>query len=50
MMDGEIQPLYSRWFQGPIPPKGVTLEVPMSALMRDQVRFPSDKVGDDIGG
>ena len=50
MMDGEIQSLYSRWFQGPIPPKGVTLEVPMGALMRDQVRFPSDKVGDDIGG
>ncbi len=31
MMDGEIQPLYKRWFQSPIPPKGVTLEVPMSA-------------------
>jgi hypothetical protein len=24
--------------------------VPMNALMRDQVRFPTDKVGDEIGG
>lgn len=47
MIDGELRPMYSKWFLAPIPPKGVTLNVPMSPLMRDQTRFPTDKVGDE---
>jgi glutamate/aspartate transport system substrate-binding protein len=50
MVDGDIRAIYRRWFQSPIPPRGVNLNVPMSVLMRDQVQFPTDKVGDEIGG
>lgn len=50
MVDGNIRQIYRKWFEAPIPPKGVNLRVPMNELMRDQVRFPSDKVGDEIGG
>ncbi len=50
MIDGQIRDIWRRWFESPIPPTGVNLSVPMNALMRDQVRFPTDKVGDEIGG
>lgn len=40
MVDGQIQSLWRRWFESPIPPGNRTLGVPMSALMRDQARFP----------
>jgi ABC-type amino acid transport substrate-binding protein len=50
MIDGEINAIYRRWFTAPIPPRGINLNIPMSGLMRDQIRFPSDKVGDELGG
>jgi glutamate/aspartate transport system substrate-binding protein len=50
MIDGEVRNLYNRWFLAPIPPKGVNLAIPLSPLMRDQLSFPSDKVGDQFGG
>jgi glutamate/aspartate transport system substrate-binding protein len=50
MVDGDIRAIFRRWFESPIPPKGVNLRVPMNVLMRDQVQFPTDKVGDEIGG
>jgi ABC-type amino acid transport substrate-binding protein len=50
MIDGEAMALYRRWFEQPIPPKGITLGVPPSPLLREQFRFPSDKVGDALGG
>ena len=50
MIDGDGMALYSKWFTSPIPPKGINLNIPPSPLMRDQVRFPTDKVGDEIGG
>jgi len=50
MVDGEVLALYRKWFQGPIPPKGVTLGIPLSPLLREQFTFPSDKVGDELGG
>lgn len=43
---GEIFGLYRKWFQQAIPPKGINLELPMPAMLRDSFRFPSDKVGD----
>ena len=46
IISGEIQAIYRRWFQQPIPPKGINLELPMPAMLRDSFRFPSDKVGD----
>ena len=50
MIDGEVLALYNKWFTSPIPPKGINLNIPPSPLMRDQMRFPTDKVGDEIGG
>jgi glutamate/aspartate transport system substrate-binding protein len=50
MIDGEVKTVYSKWFLSPIPPKGVNLNIPLSPLMRDQLSFPTDKVGDELGG
>jgi ABC-type amino acid transport substrate-binding protein len=43
---GEIYKLYDKWFQRPIPPKNVNLGMPMGLLLRESLRFPSDKVAD----
>lgn len=50
MIDGDVTALYNKWFLAPIPPKNINLNIPLSPLMRDQMRFPTDKVGDEIGG
>ena len=44
--DGEIYKLYDTWFKNPIPPKGLNMGMPMGHLLRDMLRFPTDKVGD----
>jgi ABC-type amino acid transport substrate-binding protein len=44
--DGEIQKLYTKWFLSAIPAKNnLTLNMPMSYLFRESLRFPSDHVG-----
>ena len=42
----ELNRLYSRWFESPIPPQNTNLRVPMSYLQRDFLKFPSDSVPD----
>ncbi|CAG9174752.1 Glutamate/aspartate import solute-binding protein [Cupriavidus laharis] len=42
----ETQKLYRRWFQSPVPPLGIALDIAMSNLLRDSFHFPSDKVAD----
>ena len=44
---GEIYKIYDRWFTQPIPPNGRNLRMPMGYLLRDSLRFPSDKVADN---
>jgi len=44
--DQETERLYKKWFQSPIPPHGIKLDIPMSYLLRDSFKFPSDKVAD----
>lgn len=44
--DGEIYKLYDKWFKSPIPPKGVNMDMPLGHLLRDVLRFPTDKVAD----
>jgi len=46
MNDGEFTKLYDKWFKKPIVPKGINLNMPMGFLLRDNIRFPSDKVAD----
>jgi len=40
---GEFQALYKKWFQSPIPPKGVNLNFPMSKELQDNLKALSDK-------
>lgn len=41
---GEIHGIYASWFERPIPPQGVSLNLPISYLLRDFWKYPSDKV------
>ncbi len=40
---GEFQTLYTKWFQGPIPPKNINLNFPMSAALKAALANPNDK-------
>ncbi|MCA3217565.1 MAG: amino acid ABC transporter substrate-binding protein [Burkholderiales bacterium] len=39
---GEGAKLYTKWFQSPIPPKGINLNLPMSPALRNQFANPID--------
>ncbi len=39
---GEIKPIYAKWFQSPLPPKGVNLNWPMSEQLKRSFAKPSD--------
>ena len=43
MQSGEFNKLYDKWFMSPIPPKGVNLNLPMSAELKANIKTPSDK-------
>ncbi len=40
----EIYPIYDKWFQKPIPPKNTALNLPVSYLLRDFWKYPTDFV------
>lgn len=42
MKSGEINKIYAKWFQGPIPPKGINLNIPMSAALKRVIASPTD--------
>jgi glutamate/aspartate transport system substrate-binding protein len=45
MQSGELTKLYDKWFKTPHPAlNNVSLNMPMSYLLRDSLKFPSDKV------
>ncbi len=39
---GQINAIYEKWFQKPIPPKGLNLAIPMSEAMKKVVAKPTD--------
>ena len=39
---GEINKIYAKWFQQPVPPKSINLNVPMSAQLKKVVASPTD--------
>jgi len=41
---GEAEKIYDRWFMSPIPPRNASMNLPMSYLLRDSWRYPSDVV------
>jgi glutamate/aspartate transport system substrate-binding protein len=40
---GEFEKLYRKWFQSPIPPKGINLQAPMSKELIENLKVLSDK-------
>ncbi|WP_374518598.1 amino acid ABC transporter substrate-binding protein [Undibacterium squillarum] len=42
MRSGDINQIYNKWFMQPIPPKGITLNVPMSDQLKAVIAKPTD--------
>lgn len=42
MGSGELERLYEKWFMSPIPPNKVNLRIPMSDMLKEMLRNPSD--------
>jgi glutamate/aspartate transport system substrate-binding protein len=43
----EIMTIYTRWFQSPVPPKGLNYNVPLSPAMKNQYQHPIDSADPD---
>jgi glutamate/aspartate transport system substrate-binding protein len=41
---GEARTIYKKWFMQPIPPKNTSLNMPMSYLLKDFWKYPTDQV------
>ena len=39
---GEVNSVYRKWFESPVPPKMLNLRVPMSYMLRDSFKMPTD--------
>jgi glutamate/aspartate transport system substrate-binding protein len=39
---GQINAIYSKWFERPVPPKGINLNLPMGAAFKKVVAKPTD--------
>ena len=48
MLDGVVGRFYDRWFQQPIPPGNLRMDLPMTFALRDQLRWPTDRLGDEM--
>ncbi|MFX1767556.1 transporter substrate-binding domain-containing protein [Paraburkholderia sp. A1RI-2L] len=46
MKSGEIDALYAKWFNQPVPPKGVNFGFPMSDMLRALYAAPNDRAFD----
>ncbi len=47
MADGSLVKLYDKWFMEPIPPKNVSVNLPMGATLKDLFKNPNDKPAED---
>ena len=45
---GEINEIYAKWFQQPVPPKGLNLNFPMSDELKQLIANPTDKSAEQI--
>lgn len=43
MKSGELEKIYNKWFVSPISPKGINLQLPMSEMLKQIIRNPSDR-------
>lgn len=44
---GEINKIYDKWFQQPVPPKNLNLQFPMSEELKKLIANPTDKAADE---
>jgi glutamate/aspartate transport system substrate-binding protein len=44
MSSGEFTVIYTKWFQSPIPPKSVNLNIPVSRLLKEFMTLPSESL------
>lgn len=45
---GEINKIYAKWFESPIPPKGLNMRFPMSKEVKELVAKPTDKAAEQM--
>src|ERR1700712_2727485 len=43
MKSGELDKIYTKWFLSPVPPRGATVGMPMSAALKADIATPNDK-------
>jgi glutamate/aspartate transport system substrate-binding protein len=43
MRSGEFETLYTQWFERPIPPRGINIQLPISDALRQDIKEPNDK-------
>jgi glutamate/aspartate transport system substrate-binding protein len=43
MRSGEFEKLYAQWFERPIAPKGINIQLPMSDALKRVIQDPNDK-------
>jgi len=43
MKSGEFASLYSKWFESPVPPRGINVQLPMSDKLKELLKEPNDK-------
>lgn len=47
MKSGEINKIYDKWFLQPIPPRNVSVNMPMTASLKDAIAHPNNKPAED---
>jgi glutamate/aspartate transport system substrate-binding protein len=47
MKSGEIAKIYDKWFQKPIPPRNVSVNMAMTPSLKDAIANPNDKPAED---
>lgn len=43
MRSGEFEKLYTRWFERPIPPRDINIQLPMSDALKRTIKEPNDR-------
>jgi glutamate/aspartate transport system substrate-binding protein len=47
MKSGEMDKIYAKWFMGPIPPRNVSVNMPMTASLKNAIANPNDKPAEE---
>jgi glutamate/aspartate transport system substrate-binding protein len=47
MKSGEIEKIYNKWFTAPIPPRNVSVNMPMTASLKNAIANPNDKPAEE---